>query len=341
MNAVVVLALVIVLLLAAGLAYTIHRNRQLADQLLRSNPDPNYLPLRRISPKMLQRPRTCIQYSEEINQLVQKAEPYLDPLKESCMHALKGGKRIRAIILCEIARATAKRYQNPFADPADAALAVEFLHCASTAVDDLPEFDNDDLRRGEKALWKTTSRGTALMSSIVLVSASFAFVRRQVQAMKIARCKDPEVLGMKMVEIVSRGLSVAAGGQDLDQQGSAQLLPAHVLQAIRDKTGPFFAIAFCMGWCVGGGSSKQLEKMWKLGMCLGLAFQAADDIGDEQEDAQNGRCNLAVSHGTQEARLIMDANLQECMDGLKAYGIKTRLWNEITAMVLKKTLVVD
>ncbi|MBQ4298019.1 MAG: polyprenyl synthetase family protein, partial [Clostridia bacterium] len=81
---------------------------------------------------------------------------------------LGGGKRVRAFLCLETARALA-----PEADALDYACALELLHASSLVHDDMPEMDNDEMRRGKPSCHKKFGPAIALMAGDALIALAF------------------------------------------------------------------------------------------------------------------------------------------------------------------------
>ena len=97
-------------------------------------------------------------------------------LAEAMRYAVfPGGHRIRPRLCLAVAHA------HEGADPAivDAALSsVEFLHCASLVHDDLPCFDDAEMRRGKPSVHLAFGEALALMSGDALIVLAFQTIAR-------------------------------------------------------------------------------------------------------------------------------------------------------------------
>ena len=80
---------------------------------------------------------------------------------------LSGGKRIRPLLVLQIAKALGKEVVF------DAALSVEYFHTASLIADDMPCMDDDEVRRGMTCLHIKYGEATALLASYALITAAF------------------------------------------------------------------------------------------------------------------------------------------------------------------------
>jgi geranylgeranyl diphosphate synthase type II len=336
--------------------------RQVRAAMRSSVPRPE--PLRALSAGALLAPRTYAEYRGEVDGLVARALAQGEfgtagPIEKTCAHALRGGKRLRSIIALEIGRAAACVATNatnapggtnatdPPVDAAEAALAIEYLHTASLIIDDLPEFDDDDERRGRPAAHRVTSPAVAQMSAVALVSAAFQNICRQVDWIREScpRFENVDRLGTRLCFDVAYALGGdgAVGGQCLDSVvAEAEILArageAGVLDVLQLKTATFFEIAFLSGWLVAGGSSAGGEAVQRAGRHFGIAFQVADDMGDMAQDAARRAAgkpglNYANLCGLEAAEDVVARNLDNCMQILDDHQLLTPLWGEVVDKV--------
>ena len=186
-------------------------------------------------------------------------------LQAAMQHAVfSGGARIRPQ-LC-MAVATACGDDAPELTNA-AAVALEFMHCASLVHDDMPTFDNADFRRGQPTVHKAFSEPLALLTGDGLIVMAY-------QALLQAGRPYPDRL-IELMDNLSKGVGLPNGivaGQAWECETTADLG-----QYQRAKTGALFVSATCAGAIASG----QAHAPWApLGAYLGEAYQVADDIRD-------------------------------------------------------------
>jgi geranylgeranyl diphosphate synthase, type II len=175
-----------------------------------------------------------------------------------------GGARIRPR-LC-LAVATACGDHDPILADA-AASAIEFLHCASLAHDDLPCFDDAEVRRGKPSLHRAFGAPTAVLAGDALIVLAFETLARGA-GHSVARL--PELIG-----IIGRAAGAPAGiaaGQAWESEPECDLAAYH-----QSKTASLFSAATRAGAHVAGSPHAPWHR---LGELLGKAYQIADDIRD-------------------------------------------------------------
>jgi geranylgeranyl diphosphate synthase type II len=208
-------------------------------------------------------------------------------------HALfSGGARIRPQLCMAVAHACGM--QVPALTQA-AGVAIEMMHCASLVHDDMPAFDNADIRRGRPSVHKAYGEALALLTGDALIVMSY-------QVLLNAGKAYPDRL-IALMQTLSDGVGVPDGivaGQAWECETRADLG-----QYQRAKTGALFVAATCAGAQSAGADPLP----WRaLGECLGEAYQVADDIRDvvgqaeelgkpTGQDAQHGRPSVAHELG--------------------------------------------
>ena len=233
-------------------------------------------------------------------------------LQAAMKHAVfSGGARIRPQ-LC-MAVATACGDDAPELTNA-AAVALELMHCASLVHDDMPAFDNADVRRGRPTVHKAFSEPLALLSGDGLIVMAY-------QVLLQAGRQHPERLIMLM-DNLSRGVGLPGGivaGQAWECETAADLA-----QYQRSKTGALFVSATCAGAI---SSGRACEPWAPLGAFLGEAYQVADDIRDvlgdiaslgkpAGQDTLNDRPSSAQAMGLEGAIAHFDALIKQAGDAI-------------------------
>jgi geranylgeranyl diphosphate synthase type II len=184
------------------------------------------------------------------------------------------GARLRPRLVLAVAGAC--RGDNPgLADAA--AAAIELLHCASLVHDDLPCFDDADIRRGKPSVHKAFGEPLAVLTGDAMIVMAF-------ETITSAGVKTPERLASLLLT-VSRSVGMPNGiiaGQAWECEDEIDLA-----QYQQQKTGSLFSAA-----TVAGAAAAGVEpEAWRLlGERLGEAYQVADDIKDmESDEAELGK----------------------------------------------------
>ncbi|MEM9425267.1 MAG: polyprenyl synthetase family protein [Pseudomonadota bacterium] len=181
-----------------------------------------------------------------------------------------GGARIRPTILVSVAMACGD--DKPAITDA-AAAALELMHCASLVHDDLPAFDDADMRRGKPSVHRAFSEPLAVLAGDSLIMLAFEVLAQSAgrDAMRSAR----------LVLTLARQSGMPGGicaGQGWESEEKIDMRAYH-----RSKTGALFVAATQMGAVAAG---QDPEPWAELGDRIGEAFQVADDLRDAVFDAE-------------------------------------------------------
>jgi geranylgeranyl diphosphate synthase type II len=209
-----------------------------------------------------------------------------------------GGHRIRPQIVLAVSGACGGR--DPAAAEA-AAAAIELLHCASLVHDDLPAFDNADLRRGKASVHVAFGEPLAVLTGDALIVLAFETLVR-------ALAGEPSKLAL-LCGVVVRAVGSPRGivaGQAWESEPAAPLVDYQ-----RAKTGALFVGATLAGAAAAGVDPAP----WRaLGAAIGEAYQVADDLRDVLCDAEE----LGKPIGQDARRLRPNAAAELGVGGAKA-----------------------
>lgn len=186
-------------------------------------------------------------------------------LEAALLHAVfPGGARVRPRLLLGVTRAAG--------GPDDAlayaaAASVELLHCASLVHDDLPCFDDADLRRGRPTVHAAFGEAMAVLVGDGLLVLASEVLARALEA-------RPDV-GVRPLTLLARAAGVhggLVGGQAWELEGEVDVAAYH-----RAKTASLFEASAAIGAAVAGADPVPFGE---LGCALGMTYQLADDVCD-------------------------------------------------------------
>lgn len=181
-----------------------------------------------------------------------------------------GGARIRPRLCLAVAAACGD--DEPSASDT-AAASIELLHCASLVHDDLPCFDDADLRRGRASVHKAFGDRLAVLAGDGLIVLAFQSLARVGE-------RAPQRLA-PLLTIIGRAVGAPSGvvaGQAWECEPRVMLADYQ-----RAKTGALFAAAAMAGAAAAG---REFAPWQALGERLGEAYQVADDIRDVAADVE-------------------------------------------------------
>ncbi|WP_208350626.1 polyprenyl synthetase family protein [Pseudaestuariivita rosea] len=207
-----------------------------------------------------------------------------------------GGARIRPTILMSVALACGD--DRPALTDA-AAAALELIHCASLVHDDMPCFDDADMRRGKPSVHRAYGEPLALLTGDSLIILAFEVLAK-------TALTDP-TRAPHLLLTLARRTGMPGGicaGQGWESETQIDLSAYH-----QAKTGALFIAATQMGAIAAGQDPEPWEE---LGARIGEAFQVADDLRDALYDEETlgkpagqdellGRPNAVAQLGVQGA----------------------------------------
>ena len=240
------------------------------------------------------------------------ASPCPDKLASGIAYAVfPGGARVRPKLVMAVAQACADA-NAPLAN--QAAVAIEFLHCASLVQDDLRCFDDAATRRGKPTLHLAFDERMAILVSDALIVAAFERIS------SVKHVSAAAQLGL--INVLSRHVGSRHGitaGQAWECEEQIDTEAYH-----QAKTGALFAAATQAGAVSVGAPDTQWAKT---GLHIGTAYQIADDIhdvlGDADSlgkpvnvDARHGRPNAVHEMGVDAAVSRLKQQIQQVVDSV-------------------------
>ncbi len=241
---------------------------------------------------------------------------------------LDGGKRFRPFLVIESAGVFGVAPEKAV----DAAAAIELIHCYSLVHDDLPQMDNDMLRRGRPTVWAAYDEWTAILAGDALQSLAFEVLSRNAHT-------DPAVR-IELVTALAQAAGAAgmAGGQALDLEAEKLATAsrpdlAHILHLQNLKTGRLIEVATAAGGILGRANENERAALQSYSGRLGIAFQISDDLLDAEghaervgkatgKDAAAGKATLVSLMGIEAARAHLDQVVNEAIAALEPFGSK-------------------
>ncbi|TDK50033.1 polyprenyl synthetase family protein [Antarcticimicrobium luteum] len=259
------------------------------------------------------------------------------PVAQAMAYATAGGKRLRGFLVLEGARLHGVGPERAIWP----ACAIEALHAYSLVHDDLPCMDDDDLRRGRPTVHVKWNEGTAVLAGDALQALAFelaahedcgpAAVRADL-ALSLARASGAR--GM----VLGQALDIAA------EEAPAPLSLEQITRLQAGKTGALIEWAACAGARLAGAETAPLARY---AGALGLAFQIADDILDEEgdaekagkrlrKDAEAGKATFVSLLGLEGARSRAKELAEAAEAALEAYGAQADPLREAARFVISR-----
>ena len=204
-----------------------------------------------------------------------EGSPFFEPLT----HALKGGKRLRSVLLLLAFQSVERQqsiyfFRNSVRDPLPAAVAMEVIHSGSLMIDDI--IDEDLTRRDVDAFHTSYGLKISLLNAEMMLSLVLDLA---------ARCLDHRV-----TQVLAKALSSLGTGafEELAVYTTKQPIDAReYINILNKKTAFLFEASAMTGALVAGARENEINALSDYGRLLGLAYQIQDDIVDQKEDTSH------------------------------------------------------
>lgn len=268
-----------------------------------------------------------------IDRFLPRKDEYPKKIHKAMRHTLfAGGKRIRPYLMI--------RSFSLFSDETkriiEIAAALELIHTYTLIHDDLPEIDNDDLRRGKPTCHVIYGADLALLAGdalfvnalelVSMVSIEAVTLRRVIKELAF-HCGARGLIGGQMADILNEG-----------KQGTKEMLEfIHY-----NKTVKLFQLCTRLGGIVAKANGEDLKLLEEYGYCLGMAFQIVDDILDIEgedtvlgkttgKDVKNSKLTYPAIYGLDKSKEQAASLLERANEIISKYGDRAfylRLLNE-------------
>lgn len=253
--------------------------------------------------------------------------------------AIGGGKRIRPLLLV----ATAELHGVNRETAVTVSCAVEAIHVYSLIHDDLPCMDDDAVRHGKPTAHLAFGEATAVLAGDSLHALAFEILT------------DPKIVGDPFVRAElaavlagASGMNGMAGGQIMDMAAETVEYDLHSITRLQQlKTGALLAASVEMGAILGHVPPDGRAPLRAYARDIGLAFQIADDLLDEEgdevlagkalrKDAEQGKQTFVSLMGVEQAREQARMLVEQAQGHLVSYGDEADLLRELARYIVER-----
>ncbi len=194
-------------------------------------------------------------------------------LVEVSEYILRGGKRFRGFLVILVAEALGAEPPEAL----DAAVAIEMVHSASLAIDDI--IDRDRTRRGLPVAWMVHGIEKTVLASLLMIPVAQKMVERY---------------GVRALGRVIRAWERTVRGEIMDYLLASRLGPGRYIELVDLKTGSLFELAAALG-ALAAGRDDLAPRLEGYGLRLGRIYQVADDAADYNAYLEGRRGKLDPS----------------------------------------------
>lgn len=214
----------------------------------------------------------------ELERLLPPADHEPQSLHHAMRHSvLAGGKRLRPLLTIAAAGACGATPSHIL----PAASAVELIHTYSLIHDDLPAFDDEEMRRGHPTCHVVFGDAIAILAGDALQALAFETLLR---AARDATDPGGWIAAAQRVAAAAGSIGMC-GGQALDVEAIGQPMTLPDLRRLHSaKTGALLTAAVVCGGLITGATDDECAALERYGDSIGLAFQVVDDLLDVEGD---------------------------------------------------------
>jgi geranylgeranyl pyrophosphate synthase len=303
----------------------------------------------------------AVNFLNNYNRLVSIAEEWLcaEPLaaksstvlEDACRYSLGGGgKRLRPVLVLS----AAELVDVPFEKIKGYTLAVEYIHTFSLIHDDLPQVDNDAIRRGRPTCHLQFGEAVALLAGDCLMGKAFAAISGDKSLEAAAAVELTALLSKAMVELCDGQMMdlEAAKNCCAEQKTPAGAKTSEELLRERHlkKTGALIRASLlgpvaCMP--VPEAQEEARKQLEIYGTNLGLLFQITDDILDVtstsavlgktvRADEKHGTPTYVTVYGIDKALKLAMCAADAANEALLLFGKKADFLHCLCRWVLER-----
>jgi geranylgeranyl pyrophosphate synthase len=261
------------------------------------------------------------------------------PIRYACEG---GGKRFRPILFVASYEVSGRAPSNRVVR---LATALEIVHAYSLVHDDLPCMDDDDWRRGRPTCHRAFGVERATIAAAAMVPLASWVVAAESRALGFS---PAESAGLVAELSEAAGPTGMVGGQVLDLIAEGQSVTGEELGEIhRLKTGALIRASATLGGRVGRVEREVLAALSDYGEKIGLAFQIADDLLDEEgsyitigkdpgSDRELGKATYPGVYGMDRARATARRLAGEAIAALRRAGVESQALEGLAVHVIER-----
>lgn len=254
-----------------------------------------------------------------------------------------GGKRIRPVLM----RKTCELFGGTIEDVRALSCAIEMIHTYSLIHDDLPEMDNDDLRRGQPSNHKVYGNNIAVLAGDALLNYA---VETAVSGIKNLP-ESKKSCGIQSLNVLmnASGVNGMIGGQvgDVLAENDNEMNAEKLKYIHSHKTGALLTAALLCGSIMAGADEKSLKLIRQYGESIGTAFQIVDDVLDVTSDTktlgkpvhsdqEDHKTTMVSLYGLESAQEKVTEYYQAACRALDELSIDTEFYRQMADYICKR-----
>jgi len=274
----------------------------------------------------------------EVDRFLPRKDEYPKQIHKAIRHTLfAGGKRLRPYLLIN----TYLLFEDDIRKILLVAGSIEMLHSYTLIHDDLPEIDNDEIRRGKKACHVIYGPDIALLAGDALLVYAFNAINSTDldEKLKLTLIKEMSV---------ETGHSGLIAGQMVDILSEGKKVDTKTLEYIHhNKTARLINMSIRFGCYLANAGDEHLARLQTFGTKLGLAFQIVDDILDVEGDSKTlgksigkdknvKKATYPAVYGVMKSKDMAEKLIEDAKELLQPYGEKADILKMLCDFILTR-----
>ncbi len=274
----------------------------------------------------------------EIDRFLPRKDEYPKQIHKAMRYTLfAGGKRLRPYLLLS----TYQLFDEDYKKALKVAAAIEILHTYTLIHDDLPDMDNDEIRRGKKTSHLVFGENIALLAGDALLVNAFEL---------ISKTDFSDSLKMQLIKELAQaaGSEGLIGGQIMDILSEGKKITPKTLEYIhKNKTGKLISLSVRFACILANAPEKDIKRLEKFADNIGLAFQIVDDILDVEgskntlgketgQDRKLQKATYPEVFGLEKSKEKAEQLIEEAIKLISIYGEKARALTLLCDYILNR-----
>lgn len=259
-------------------------------------------------------------------------EPLFSAMKYSL---LSSGKRLRPSLVF----VGAEFMNGDIEKVLPVALAMEFIHCYSLVHDDLPDMDNDSLRRGLPTTHIKYGAGMAILTGDALLNSAYEIL--------FSACEKDSSL-LKSAKIISElaGPQGMIAGQcdDISEKIKSK---EDILVLYKNKTSALLKASLLSGALPFNPDENEKKSLSVFSDNIGMAFQIKDDLLEVEEntevigkssesDENNNKNTLIKLIGTNKSKKLMMEFYDKSINAISCFGKRAEALTDFASIMINR-----
>jgi len=273
-----------------------------------------------------------------LDRFLPRKDEYPKSIHKAIRHTLfAGGKRIRPYLTLSVY----SLFDSDFSKVKYLAGAIELLHTYTLIHDDLPDIDNDDMRRGKMSCHVMYGPDIALLAGDALLVSAFELLTN-------SPFTDEEKIKYIRELAIIAGSEGIISGQMNDIQNENKKVSKRTLEYIHEnKTAKMINLAVRFGCMAANAPEEDCQRLDKYASKIGLAFQVVDDILDIEgssallgktigKDAEVQKATFPAVYGLDKSHEMAEKLINSAQKILAHYGDKAEKLSLLTDFILTR-----